>query len=209
MWIPIGICLQFRRTGVIHVIAVIAAKGERTMSGNPTVTANTEAGAPVEQPAPAQKPGSAAQKAHVAPSKAKSGKPGHPGEEGQQRLQAGQVAQEGNWRPPGNQGRQGPRPAEANRGRHAEGSHKATRLAGAVGPWVPVRRGGQEDGADGHVHQGRGGGSPLLGQGLKVNDSVPLGRRGSPRRLFFVRSQSRSLSCSAQPAGNASSSHAW
>jgi len=43
------------------------------MNGIPAETANTEAGAPAEQPPPAQKSRSAAQKAHVAPSKAKSG----------------------------------------------------------------------------------------------------------------------------------------
>jgi hypothetical protein len=73
MWIPIGIGLQFGRTRVIHVIAVITAKGERTMNGIPAETANTEAGARAEQPKPAKKPRSAAQKAHVAPSRASSG----------------------------------------------------------------------------------------------------------------------------------------
>ena len=48
------------------------------MNGIPAETANTEAGAPVEQPTPAQKPRSAAQKAHVAPSKARSGKQATP-----------------------------------------------------------------------------------------------------------------------------------
>ena len=43
------------------------------MNGIPAETANTEAGAPAEQPPPAQKSRSAAQKAHVAPSKARSG----------------------------------------------------------------------------------------------------------------------------------------
>ncbi|MGA2724841.1 MAG: DUF3489 domain-containing protein [Bryobacteraceae bacterium] len=48
------------------------------MNGIPAETANTEAGAPAEQPTPAQKPRSAAQKAHVAPSKARSGKQATP-----------------------------------------------------------------------------------------------------------------------------------
>jgi hypothetical protein len=63
---------------VIHVIAVITAQGERTMNGIPAVTVNTEAGAPAEQPKPAKKPRSAAQRAHVAPSKATSGKQASP-----------------------------------------------------------------------------------------------------------------------------------
>ncbi len=44
------------------------------MNGIPIETANTWAAAPAEQPTPAQKPRSAAQKAHVSPSRAKSGK---------------------------------------------------------------------------------------------------------------------------------------
>jgi hypothetical protein len=78
MRIPTRISLQSGRTRVIHVIAVITAKGERTMNGIPVETANTEAGAPAEQPKPAKKPRSAAQKAHVAPSKARSGKEASP-----------------------------------------------------------------------------------------------------------------------------------
>jgi hypothetical protein len=78
IWIPIGISLQFRRTRVIYVIAVITAQGERNMNGIPAETANTEAGAPAEQPPPAQKPRSVAQKAHVALSRATSGKEASP-----------------------------------------------------------------------------------------------------------------------------------
>jgi hypothetical protein len=78
MWIPIGISLQFGRTRVIHGIAVITAKGERKMNGIPAETANTEASAPAEQPKLAKKPRSAAQKAHVAPSQARSGKQASP-----------------------------------------------------------------------------------------------------------------------------------
>jgi hypothetical protein len=78
MRIPTRISLQSGRTRVIHVIAVITAKGERTMNGIPAETANTEAGAPAAQPKPAKKPRSAAQKAHVAPSKARSGKQASP-----------------------------------------------------------------------------------------------------------------------------------
>ena len=48
------------------------------MNGIPAETANTEAGAPAAQPTPAQKPRTAAQKAHVAPSKARSGKKASP-----------------------------------------------------------------------------------------------------------------------------------
>jgi hypothetical protein len=142
------------------------------LNGIPAETANTEAGAPAAHPSPAKKPRAAAQKAHVAPSKARSGNKGHPGEEGYQRREVGQVAQEGNRRPPGQQDRQVRRPAEALRRRHPEGTHESHRLAGALGPWVYVRCPGQEDGADGHVHQGRGRGASLLGQWLKPNESV-------------------------------------
>jgi hypothetical protein len=44
------------------------------MNGIPAETTNTGAGAPAEQPTPAKKPRSAAPKAHMAPSQAKSGK---------------------------------------------------------------------------------------------------------------------------------------
>jgi hypothetical protein len=48
------------------------------MNGIPAETTNTEAGAPAEQPTPAKRPRSAAQKAHVAMSKARSGKNASP-----------------------------------------------------------------------------------------------------------------------------------
>ena len=48
------------------------------MNGIPEETANTQASAPAEQPKPAKKPRSAASKAHVVPSQAKSGKKATP-----------------------------------------------------------------------------------------------------------------------------------
>jgi hypothetical protein len=69
---------QFLRTRVIDGIAVITAQGERSMNGIPAETAHTGAGAPAEQPTPAQKPRSAAHRAHVAPSQARSGKKATP-----------------------------------------------------------------------------------------------------------------------------------
>jgi hypothetical protein len=63
---------------VIHVIAVITAQGEHNMNGIPTETVNSEAAATAEQPKPAKKPRAAAHRAHVAPSKAKSGKKASP-----------------------------------------------------------------------------------------------------------------------------------
>ena len=78
MWIPVGISLQFGRPRVIYVIAVITAKGKRTMNGIPEDTANIEAGIPALQPKPVKKPRVAAPKAHVAPSKAKSGNQASP-----------------------------------------------------------------------------------------------------------------------------------
>ena len=48
------------------------------MNGIPAETANTEAGVSAEQPTPTKKPRSAAQKAHVAPSQARSGKKATP-----------------------------------------------------------------------------------------------------------------------------------
>ena len=48
------------------------------MNGIPEETAKTQASAPAEEPAPAKKPRVAAHRAHVAPSKAKSGNKGSP-----------------------------------------------------------------------------------------------------------------------------------
>ena len=48
------------------------------MNGIPAETAHTGAGAPAEQPTPAKKPRSAAHRAHVAPSQARSGKKATP-----------------------------------------------------------------------------------------------------------------------------------
>ena len=48
------------------------------MNGIPAETANTEAAATAEQPKPAKKPRAAAHRAHVAPSKAKSGNKASP-----------------------------------------------------------------------------------------------------------------------------------
>jgi hypothetical protein len=73
MWIPVGMSLQFRPTRVIDVIAVITAKGERTMNGIPAETANPQSVAPAEQPKLPQKPRAAAHRPNVALSKAKSG----------------------------------------------------------------------------------------------------------------------------------------
>jgi hypothetical protein len=70
--------LQFGQIRVIHVIAAITAKGKHNMNGIPAETANTEAAATAEQPKPAKKPQSAAQQAHVTPSKARSGKKASP-----------------------------------------------------------------------------------------------------------------------------------
>ena len=70
--------------------------------------------------------------------------------------------------------RQGPRPSETPRRRLGEGTHESHRLAGALSPRVPVRCPGQEDGADGHVHQGRGRGAPVLGH--VVSSTAPGGR---------------------------------
>ena len=48
------------------------------MNGIPEETANTQASAPAEEPAPAKKPRVAAHRAHVAPSRAKSGNKASP-----------------------------------------------------------------------------------------------------------------------------------
>jgi hypothetical protein len=63
---------------VIHVIAVITAKGEPNMNGIPEETTRTGQIAPAEEPKAAKKPRSAAHRPHVAPTKAKSGKKASP-----------------------------------------------------------------------------------------------------------------------------------
>jgi hypothetical protein len=63
---------------VIHGIAVITAKGEHNMNGIPAETTNSEQTALAEEPKPAKKPRAAAHRAHVAPSKATSGKKARP-----------------------------------------------------------------------------------------------------------------------------------
>ena len=103
----------------------------------------------------------------------------------QRRRDVGQVGQEGSQRPPRQQNRQGPGPAQALRRRHPERTQESHRLAGTLGPRVPVRRPGQEDGADGHLHQSRGRRAALRGQRLKPNESVPSGRRGSASAAFL------------------------
>jgi len=60
------------------------------MNGIPAESANTEASAPAEQPTPAQKLRSAAQRAHVAPSKAKSDKKATPAKKANKGGKSGQ-----------------------------------------------------------------------------------------------------------------------
>jgi hypothetical protein len=43
---------------------------------------------------------------------------------------------------------------KARRRCHARGTDEGDRLAGTLGPGLPVRYGGQEDGPGGHVDQG-------------------------------------------------------
>jgi hypothetical protein len=60
------------------------------MNGIPAETAHTEAGAPAEQPTPAKKPRSAAHRAHVAPSQARSGKKATPAKRANKRATSAQ-----------------------------------------------------------------------------------------------------------------------
>jgi Protein of unknown function (DUF3489) len=67
--------LQFRRTGVIDVVtAVITAQGEHIMTSTIEETGTAQAAAISEQPTGTKKARVRAQRAHVAPKKAKSGK---------------------------------------------------------------------------------------------------------------------------------------
>jgi hypothetical protein len=71
---PINPRIRLQSVGsrVIHVVAVITAKGEIKMTEIPEQNANSEGNAPAAEPAPAKKPRVAAQTRHVAPSKGKS-----------------------------------------------------------------------------------------------------------------------------------------
>jgi hypothetical protein len=59
---------------LIHVIAVITAKGEPDMNGVSQESTNPEAGTPAEEPKPPKKPRVATHRPHLAPSAPKSGK---------------------------------------------------------------------------------------------------------------------------------------
>ena len=89
-------------------------------------------GAPAEQPTPAQKPHVAAHRPHVAPSRAKLAQHGHPGEKAHTGATSAKVAPEGNWRPPGQRNRRGPRPAEALRRRLPVGAPRTRKSLLAV-----------------------------------------------------------------------------
>ena len=66
------------------------------MNGIPAETANTEAGAPAAQPKPAKKPRAAAQKAHVAPSKARSSRKSSPAKKATKGTKSAQSAKKAN-----------------------------------------------------------------------------------------------------------------
>ena len=143
------------------------------MNGIPAETAHTGAGAPAEQPA--KKLRSAAHSSHVAPSQARSGKKATPAKKANKgATSAKSPKKKATVARQGSKTRQGLRPPETLRRRQPEGTPESHRLAGALGPRVPVRRPGQEDGVDGHVHQGRGRGAPVLDH--VVSSTAPGGR---------------------------------
>ncbi len=140
-----GIALPSFRAGVMNVvIAAAAAKGERQkMSTN---NAETKQAVPVSGEPP-RKANTRAQKPRVAPAKGKAGKKATPAKKGHKAPKAAKQA----------------KPAASAR----EGSKTAKvldllrRLGGATAKELfcsrlPVRHGGQEDGAGRVVHEGRG-----------------------------------------------------
>ena len=160
------------------VVAVITAKGEIKMNDVPENAANTEASAPSVEPTPAKKPRVAAHARHVAPSKGKSAKQAARAKKANKAAKSAKSPKKAANSRQGQQNRQVPGPAEALRRRHRRGSHESHRLAGSLGPRIYLRRAGQEDGPESHVHQGRGRGAPLFAEELKANRIGFFRRRG-------------------------------
>ena len=73
------IALLFGPTRATHVIAVTTAKGKKMITANAEQLQTSEA-AKSEQPKATKKARAGAQRAHVAPTKAKSGKKATPGQ---------------------------------------------------------------------------------------------------------------------------------
>ena len=75
--------LHFEPTGVIHVIAVLTARGKDMITANAEVTQDSQATG--EQPKAPKKARAGAESAHIAPTKKKSGRKGHPCQESAQK----------------------------------------------------------------------------------------------------------------------------
>jgi hypothetical protein len=141
---------------VIHVIAVITAKGEN-MKSTIEQTETAPAAATNETKA-TKKAAAGARRANVAPTKAKLGKKATP------KKKVPRSAR--------NDVREGSKTAlildllKRPGGAAAKGAAQSHRLAAAFPSRLHQRDAGQEDGADRHVHQGRGRGAQLFRQSL-------------------------------------------
>ena len=94
--------------------------------------------------------------------------------------------------PRGQQGSQGPGPAEAAGRRFVERTHESHGLVGAFCAWLPERNCCQADGAQARVREERGRGAPLLRPRVNLHRAaLTRSRRGGARRPFSVRFQSR------------------
>ena len=130
------------------------------MNGIPAETANTGAAAPAEQPKPAQKPRSAAHRAHVAPAKAGSGAKASPPKKANKGATSAQAPKR-----KATGARQGSKTAKVLGLLKRSGGASLKELRKATGWQAHSVRGflsgalGQEDGAGGHVHRGRGQGA--------------------------------------------------
>jgi hypothetical protein len=127
-------------------------------NGAPTATATSK------KPKANKKAHVAPRRANVAPAQAKSARKATPAKKGPKgRTARGCQGQScSRWQ----QDRQDPRPAETAGRRDFERTDESHRLAAAFGSRLPVRHGGQENGIDRYLHQGRRRRANLLGRGL-------------------------------------------
>src|ERR1700676_1627692 len=159
----------------MHVVtAKITAKGELKMTKLIPAENAAAATATPRKPKRNKKAHVVPRRAHVPPAQAKSARKATPAKKAPQGQTKAEVANP-KVAPRQQQDRQDPRPAETAGRRHIERTDESHRLVAAFRARLPVRHGTQENGADRHLHQGRGRRAHLLGRGLRP--------RKSPQRL--------------------------
>ena len=170
-------------TRVIHVVtAVINRRGESTMTTEEQET--TQATATVKEPEAPKKARVAPRRAHVASSKAKSGKKPTSAKKGTKAPKKAKSAKaEG--------AREGSKTAKVldllkrPGGATMKETHESHRLAAALRARLPVWHDRQEDGAGRDLHQERRRRAQLLRQGLIATNWPRMRRRGSASAAFL------------------------